>query len=152
MKQNILHGMSAETLLVRLSYLGLVPFVLLAALMWLVSADLHPFVAIALVSYAGVIAAFLGGIHWGIALRPDTLNAPHGRWHLVWGVVPSLVAWVAVVMPAYAGLPLLGLLLVACCVVDFKTWPHAGLAAWLPMRLRITVVAVLCCVLGAAGT
>ncbi len=152
MKQNILHGLAPETLILRLSYLGLVPFVLLAALMWLVPADLHPFIAIALVSYAGVVAAFLGGIHWGIALQPKTLNPADAAWHLGWGVVPSLVAWVAVVMPAFAGLPLLGLLLVACCVVDFKTWPRAGLAAWLPMRLRITVVAVICCLLGAAGT
>jgi hypothetical protein len=149
MKQNILHDLTAETLIRRLSYLGLVPFALLAALMWLVPADLHPFIAIALVSYAGAIAAFLGGIHWGIGLRP---NAPHALWHIGWGVVPSLVAWVAVVMPAFAGLPLLGLLLLACCVVDFKTWPSAGLAAWLPMRLHITVVAVICCLLGAAGT
>nr|WP_315247176.1 DUF3429 domain-containing protein [uncultured Albidiferax sp.] len=147
-----MQNITVETLVHRLAYLGLVPFVLLAALMWMVSADLHPFVAIALVSYAGAIAAFLGGIHWGIALRPDTLNTPHALWHIGWGVVPSLVAWVALVMPAYAGLPLLGLLLVTCCVVDFKTWPRAGLAAWLPMRLRITIVAVLCCVLGAAGT
>jgi hypothetical protein len=149
MKQNILHDLTAEALIRRLSYLGLVPFGLLAALMWLVPADLHPFIAIALVSYAGTVAAFLGGIHWGIGLRP---HAPHAVGHIVWGVVPSLVAWVAVVMPAFAGLPLLGLLLVACCVVDHKTWPRAGLAAWLPMRLHITIVAVLCCLLGAAGT
>lgn len=144
-----MQNMTVETLVRRLAYLGLVPFVLLAALVWMVADNLHPFVAIALVSYAGVIAAFLGGIHWGIGLRP---NAPHGLRHIGWGVVPSLVAWVAVVMPAYAGLPLLGLLLLACYVVDHKTWPQAGLAAWLPMRLHITIVAVVCCLLGAAGT
>ena len=31
------------------SYAGLLPFVLLAALMWLVTEELHPFVALALV-------------------------------------------------------------------------------------------------------
>lgn len=144
-----MQNITVEILVRRLAYMGLVPYVLLAALVWMVADNLHPFVAIALVSFAGVHAAFLGGIHWGIGLRP---NAPLGLWHIGWGVVPSLVAWVAVVMPAYAGLPLLGLLLVTCCVVDFKTWPRAGLAAWLPMRLHTTIVAVVCCMLGAAGT
>ncbi|WP_394787920.1 DUF3429 domain-containing protein [Rhodoferax sp.] len=141
--------MTVEILVRRLSYLGMVPYVLLAALVWLVPADLHPFIAIALVGFAAVNAAFLGGIHWGIGLRP---NAPYGFWHVGWGIAPALVAWVAVVMPAYAGLPLLALLLLACCVVDHKTWPRAGLTAWLPMRLHTTVVAVLACLLGAAGT
>ena len=143
-------GSAAPSQLIRrLGYAGLLPFVGLAALMWLVKPALHPFVAIALTGYAAVIAAFLGGIHWGLGLLG------HGRnpgFHFVWGVVPSLVAWVALVMPAYAGLPLLGLLLVACGVVDYRTWPAAGLGAWLPLRLQLTVVATLSCVLGAAGT
>ena len=108
-----MQNMTVETLVRRLAYLGLVPFVLLAALVWMVADNLHPFVAIALVSYAGVIAAFLGGIHWGIGLRP---NAPHGLRHIGWGVVPSLVAWVAVVMPAYAGLPRTELNVICSCI------------------------------------
>ena len=51
-----------------------------------------------------------------------------------------------------AGLPLLGLVLVACYAVDRKTWADAGLAHWLPLRWRLTVVATLSCVFGAAGT
>ena len=140
---------TTEILVQRLAYLSLLPYVLLAALVWMVPADLHPFIAIALVGYAAVNAAFLGGIHWGIGLR---MAAPTPRWHVGWGGVVMLVAWVAVVMPAYAGLPLLGLLLTVCCVVDHKTWPGAELSAWLPMRLHTTVVAVLSCLLGAAGT
>lgn len=136
-------------LLKRLGYAGLVPFVVLAALMWLVKPALHPFVAIALTGYAAVIASFLGGIHWGLGLLGKGNNP---AFHFIWGVLPSLVAWVALVMPAYAGLPLLGLLLVACGAVDYRTWPAAGLGAWLPLRLQLTAVATLSCVLGAAGT
>jgi Protein of unknown function (DUF3429) len=139
---------SAPSLLARrLGYAGLLPFVLLAALLWTVRADLQGFVAIALVAYGAVIASFLGGVHWGIAaqLPPDD-----AAFHYAWGVAPSLMAWVVVVMPAYAGLPLLGLVLAACYVVDRRSYPRAGWAAWLPMRLQLTVVAVLSCVLGAA--
>ena len=105
--------------------------------------------AIALSAYGATVAAFLGGIHWGIGLRH---NAPQRKFHMVWGVTPSLVAWIAVIMPAYAGLPLLSLLLVACYLVDRKTWPEAGLRDWMTLRFRLTVVSTLCCLLGAAAT
>ena len=132
----------------QLGYAGLLPFAGLATLLWLVRADLLPFLATALTGYAAVIASFLGGIHWGIGF----LQAPGApRFHFVWGVVPSLLAWLALLMPAYAALPLLGLVLLACYVVDYKTYPGAGLSRWLPLRLRLTVVATLSCVLGAAA-
>ena len=59
----------AGRLIQRLGYAGLTPFVVLALLMWIVNEDAHPFVAMALSAYAATIAAFLGGIHWGIGLR-----------------------------------------------------------------------------------
>ena len=137
-----------DRLVKQLSYAGLLPFAGLAALMWLVQADLLPFVAVALMGYAAVIVSFLGGIHWGIGF----LHAPAAsRFHFAWGVVPSLLAWLALLMPAYAGLPLLGLVLVTCYAVDRKTYPAVGLSRWLPLRLRLTVVATLSCVLGAAA-
>jgi hypothetical protein len=139
----------AGKLIARLGYAGLVPFVMLALLMWIVTDEAHPFVAIALSAYGATIAAFLGGIHWGIGLRH---NAPQRKLHMVWGVIPSLVAWVAVIMPAFAGLPLLAVLLVACYLVDRKTWPEAGLRDWMTMRFRLTVVSTLACLLGAAAT
>ena len=140
--------MSTHQVITRLGYAGLIPFVLLAALMWLVDTELLPFVAIALKGYAAAIISFLGGVHWGIGFMKGEA-AP--RFHFVWGVVPSLIAWLALMMPAYAALPLLGLVVVACYAVDRKTYPAAGLASWLPMRLRLTVVATLSCVLGAAA-
>jgi hypothetical protein len=79
-------------------------------------------------------------------------NAPQRKLHMVWGVIPSLVAWIAVIMPAFAGLPLLALLLLACYLVDRKTWPEAGLRDWMTMRFRLTVVSTLACLLGAAAT
>ena len=140
--------MSTHQVITRLGYAGLIPFVLLAALMWLVDTELLPFVAIALKGYAAAIMSFFGGVHWGIGFMKGEA-AP--RFHFVWGVVPSLIAWLALMMPAYAALPLLGLVVVACYAVDRKTYPAAGLASWLPMRLRLTVVATLSCVLGAAA-
>ena len=137
------------TLVHRLGYAGLIPFVGLAGLMWLVEGDVHAFVAMALSAYAATIAAFLGGIHWGMGLP---LDAPARRFHLVWGVVPSLVAWVALQMPAYASLPVLALLLAACYGVDRRSWDQWGWTDWLPLRARLSAVAVLSCLLGASAT
>lgn len=140
--------MSPQTLTSRLGYAGLVPFVLLVALMWLVDAELLPFVAMALISYAATIVSFLGGVHWGVGFMKGDA-AP--RFHFIWGVTPSLFAWIALMMPAYAGLPLLALVVVACYVVDRKTYPSAGLTGWLPLRFRLTAVATASCLLGAAA-
>jgi len=135
-----------------LAYAGLTPFVGLAVLLWLVHPDLHPFVALAMAGYGASIVSFLGGIHWGIGFRNVSRmhNAP--LFNFGWGVVPSLLAWVAITMPAYAGLPLLAAILFLCYAVDRKTYPEAGIGEWLPMRWHLTVVAALSCLLGAAAT
>lgn len=140
--------MSTHQTIIRLGYAGLIPFILLAALMWLVDAELLPFVAIALGGYAAAIVSFLGGVHWGIGFMKGDA-AP--RFHFIWGVMPAFIAWLALLMPAYAALPLLGLVVVACYSVDSKTYPAAGLASWLPIRLQLTFVATASCVLGAAA-
>jgi ABC-type amino acid transport system permease subunit len=135
-----------------LAYAGLFPFVGLAVLLWLVDPDLHPFVALAMTGYGASIVSFLGGIHWGIGFRNVSRmhNAP--LFNFGWGVVPSLLAWVAITMPAFAGLPLLAAILFLCYAVDRKTYPEVGLEEWLPMRWLLTWVAALSCLLGAAAT
>jgi len=132
----------------RLVYAGLVPFVAGALLVWFVRPDAHPYVALALSSYAAVVVSFLGAIHWGIALReavpPPSLFG--------WGVVPPLVAWLASMMPADAGLVIHGAMLCACYAVDRRVYPRHGLAGWLTLRFRLSMVAALACFLGAAGS
>ena len=131
-----------------LGHLGLLPFVAGAALVWVVNAEAHPYATLALSSYAAVIVSFLGGIHWGLAFR---LSAPPASL-VVWGVVPLLVAWLAVMMPAWAGLVVHGVMLVVCYLVDRRVYPAQGLAQWLTLRFRLSTVAALSCFLGAAGT
>ena len=140
--------MTAHKTIEQLGYAGLIPFVLLAALMWLVDADLSPFVSIALAAYAATIVSFLGGVHWGIGFMQGSTDP---RAYFLWGVVPSLLAWFGLLMSAQAALPFLALVIVACYLVDCKLYAQADLSAWLPIRLRLTVVASISCVLGAAA-
>ncbi|MFM8696473.1 MAG: DUF3429 domain-containing protein, partial [Betaproteobacteria bacterium] len=65
---------------------------------------------------------------------------------------PSLMAWLGVLMPPYAGLFVLGLALIACYLVDRRRYSALGLQAWMTLRFRLTAVASLCCFLGAAGS
>jgi hypothetical protein len=125
-----------------LGYAGLVPFV---AATWWAWTQPQGMASLALAGYGALIASFLGGIHWGLAMaRPRPAPTL-----LVWGVLPSLVACAALLLPRPTGLMLLAGLLLACYLVDLWLYRRHGLAQWLPLRLRLSVVASLCCALGA---
>jgi hypothetical protein len=148
----------AQTLIRALGHAGLVPFAGLTLLCWLVNAAALPYVALTLVAYAALVASFLGGIHWGVVWTRQSgvagslpLSDHAAKQHLVWGVMPPLLAWPGVLMPAYAALPWLGLLLVACYLVDRKLFPGAGLGPWLTLRFRLSAGAALCCFVAAGA-
>ncbi len=132
----------------RLGYGGLLPFVALAAAVWLVAPGLQALAAKALFAYGASILSFLGAIHWGLTMRDA--QSPNAR-RLAWGVVPSLVAWLAVLLPQAVGLYVLAGSLWVCYAVDKKIYAQFNLHAWLPMRLLLTLVASLCCIAGGFG-
>ena len=66
-------------------------------------------------------------------------------------MIPSLLAWLALLAPLAWGLLLLALLLLTCYAVDRRVYPRHQLQAWLPMRLRLTAVAAASCLAGALG-
>ncbi|WP_439113676.1 DUF3429 domain-containing protein [Hydrogenophaga sp.] len=156
--QPVLHDPNDTALARTLGHAGLIPFVLLAALLWLVNTELQAWVAIALAGYAALIASFMGGVHWGIAWLAARHGAAHGeaphhaqRNHLLWGVVPSLLAWPGLLMPPFAGLAWLGFVLVLCYLADRTLYVHAGLQHWLTLRFRLSTVAALSCFVGAGA-
>ena len=76
MMRPVPHEDPTWTLIRRLGYAGLIPFVFLAACLWLVGEDLHPYVALSMQAYGGVIVSFLGGIHWGVGFH-NALTQPN---------------------------------------------------------------------------
>ena len=135
----------------RLAWAGVLPFVAGAALVWLVRGDVLPDVALALSAYAALVASFLGGVHWGLAMR-STADDSTPATGFAWAVVPTIVGWPALLMPAGAGLALLGAVLAGCYMVDRRLYPRYGLAHWLTLRFRLSAVAALSCFIGAAGS
>lgn len=125
---------------------GLMPFVVSALLLaFTTRPDWQTLAGKALVAYGALIASFLGGIHWGLVMQ----GGSQGSQRLAWGVAPSLLAWTAFFIPVGAGLIVVAGVLLACYGVDRRVYPAVGLQAWLGLRLRLTVVAVLSCLVGA---
>jgi hypothetical protein len=135
-----------DRLAVRLGYAGLAPFVLGALLAMLVRVDALPYVVLSLSVYAGMIIAFLGGIHWALGMTART----HEPRRLLWALVPTALGWVSVMMPPHAGLVIQGVALVACYLVDRRVYPAFGLSKWMTLRFRLTFVSVLSCFIAAA--
>ena len=80
-----------------LGYAGLIPFAACAVLLLaLPEAGMRSLCERALLGYGAVILSFLGGVHWGLALRGDPGRGPR---MLVIGVIPSLVGWAALLAP-----------------------------------------------------
>ena len=131
-----------------LGYAGLIPFVALSLASWLVPGSYHVDILRCLVAYGAAIVSFIGALHWGAEMG----HARQSEGRLIWGVLPSLVAWVSVLVSQSLGLAILVVLLIVCFFVDRLNYPRMGLAAWLPMRRHLTVIAALSCSLAWART
>ena len=129
-----------------LGYAGLVPFVGCAVAAHL-TGPIGGLAREALVAYGALIATFLGGVHWGFGF----LGRGSGWALFGWGVTPSLVAWGALLLPVQPALLLLSAMLVVAFLVDRRVYPRFGAGAWLNLRLQLTSVAVVCCLVGAGS-
>ncbi len=138
----------------KLGYAGLIPFVGGTLFVWLLAGRLEPqpfaFLVNGITAYAALIVSFLGGLPWGLVMRDADEHKDTVRKALWIGISYALMAWVAVSMPPHAGLVVLGALLIGCYVNDRKLYPVLGVAGWLQLRFRLTVVASLSCFLSAA--
>jgi hypothetical protein len=126
---------------------GLLPFVAASVGLWVLSPEWAGLAALALLSYAAVIVSFLGGIHWGLAMP----LAKTRRGLLIWGVLPSLLAWAALLLNSAWGLLLMAASLLLCYIVDCQIYRSLGLGGWLRLRALLTLVAVVACLAGAAA-
>lgn len=133
----------------RLGYAGLIPFVVLAPASLL---DAHHGItwSDALFAYGAVILSFVCALHWGFAMALPGLDDARRVRTMLWSVVPSLMAWPALLLVPMEAAVLLVTGFVLHYVQDRRLARHAELPAWyLPLRLQLTVVACLSLIAGA---
>ncbi|PLX77267.1 MAG: DUF3429 domain-containing protein [Azoarcus sp.] len=127
-----------------LGYGGLLPFVMLTALL-AVDVDGGAFFREALIGYGAVILSFVGALHWGFAMALPTLTAPQRTEAFVWSTVPALLAWPATWLVGSVAVPVLVCGFIAHYVQDLRLARRAELPVWyLPLRLQLSVVACAC--------
>jgi hypothetical protein len=78
-----------------LSLLGVVPFVCFALGAVGHIPDTAERMLVSLIDYAALTLAFAGGVHWGLALQPESIR-PSIRFGA--GVLPMIVAWVGLIL------------------------------------------------------
>jgi hypothetical protein len=86
------------TVAIPLSLLGLVPFFVFAFGAVGHIPETAERMLISLIDYAGLILAFAGGVHWGLALLPGAVR-PTLRFSA--GVLPLIVGWVGLVLAQF---------------------------------------------------
>ena len=117
---------------------GLLPFAGLALLVLIGAHDILGWTAggtrRALLTYGVVIASFLGGIRWGMAVaQPNPTRAARD---FVLSVIPSLLAWSTLAFPAPWDLRALGALILILGLVDQDLVASGNAPPWFG-RLRL---------------
>jgi len=128
----------------QLGYAGLIPFVLLAVCILSGPDNWATLARQSLLGYAAVILTFVGAVHWGRVLAAAT-NSNTDPKILYWAVTPSLIAWIALMLPHTAASVVMAVGFALCWWVDRALY-RDQLAGWyMGMRsvLTITVVATL---------
>lgn len=140
-------------LVLKLAYAGLIPFVGLALLVQLAPTPINYLSAESLAGYGAVITSFMGALHWGANLHTLGKNPSGDRWvdrnAWIWGVIPALVAWVALHIYIPVGLLILASTLMIQRNIDQNTYHYYfsnddARNAFMTVRNRLTYIAAAC--------
>lgn len=111
---------------------GLIPFVVATAFMF------YPLSITLFIPYSAVILSFLGGIHWGVALQNK--NWGHS-WRISVCMLPSLIGWVALVLPNQEALIVLMVAYALWWLYDYTQIPNPD---YRRLRRCLSIVVLVC--------
>lgn len=122
---------------------GLAPFIALSLAVALQTRDVAGLdAAVALLGYGATILSFLGGVHWGLALRHPSADARNALY--LGAMVPPLWAWTGLLVGGAAGLGLMAAGLAAHGVVDALRSTRFAAPRWYPrLRAMLAVLATI---------
>lgn len=138
-----------QPLSARLGYLGLIPFVSLAAAAVFAPVSLRGFASEALLAYGATILSFLGGIYWGLAIASPAVPSVRLLLFLGIGVTPQLLGWAALLLPGQAGFFLTAMGLLALLIADRAAVKYGMAPRWfLNLRWPLSTAAAVALLLG----
>ncbi len=118
---------------------GVAPFVVSVLALPAVPPKFHGVVLYALLTYAAVALAFLGAVHWGLAMREGVSGS--GR-QMGLSMLPLFAAWGALAAPPDWAFLILIAGFVSLAVADVLAAKFGLAPSWYP-RLRIPLTAVM---------
>lgn len=144
MARPTLHDVPRPALI--LGFAGLTPFVLGAIGAWVLEAERAGLAIPLQFFYASAILAFLGAVHWGLAMADYGAAATASWSRFGWGVVPALAGWLLTALefePIQMGMALT-LAFPITLAADVLAARRGLAPAWYPaLRIPLTVVATL---------
>ena len=105
-----------------------------------------------LIAYGAVILSFMGGVHWGLAMKaPIGESRGKSASHYLLSVTPALVGWAATAMAATDAYIVLAAAFLALLLVDMSWTSGRRAPAWYgSLRLQLTAAVLIS--LGVAWT
>lgn len=129
-------------LAVVLGLAGLVPFISGALGLWVIPEVWRERVMEELLSYAAIILAFMGAIHWGLAMRAEE-SSDKAPLQLGMSVIPPLLGWFALSLPINLALPVFFLAFAALYFADLWAVNHGLAPVWYPaLRKPLSIVVI----------
>jgi hypothetical protein len=126
-----------------LSFSGLIPFLACTYFEWSHFVDTFNWLE-AHLTYSAVILSFLGGLHWAFAMTLTSLNTRAKNFRFIWGVIPSLIAWLSFGLHPLEANVLLVIGFLLQLWQDMVLHRSTQLPKWyLPLRIKLTAVVCL---------
>ena len=144
MPQNLHTGQARKTIpemAIFWGWAGVVPFALLTGTAISLPADVVGKALQMLVAYGAIILTFMGGVHWGIAMKDGEGRA----WLYTTGILPSLVAVLAIALPSKPAIVTLAIGFAGLLVYDIQLVRHGHAPKWYArLRLQLTLAVIAC--------
>ncbi|MBS9404894.1 DUF3429 domain-containing protein [Halomonas sp. TRM85114] len=124
---------------------GLLPFIVSSAAAWLAPMVWQVIAIKAFVYYSAVILSFLGGVQWGVAMTGDSPEASSYRTRMLLAMVPSLIAWPALLLHPADTAWVLAAGFVLVRLHELSREGRSMLPSWYQgMRTLLTLVVLVC--------
>lgn len=129
-----------------LGYGGLIPFIGLALINFfkVIPTDIAQS---GLLYYAAIILSFIAALHWGFAMFLQSLSESQRNIRYIWSVIPPLAVWFSILLDptSFALILITGYLANLWQDILLKKIVANEIPPWyLPLRIQLTFVAVLC--------